>query len=183
MPRSSNFRSSAEVRFGLHAGVERESVEEFLQGLLPRQFRAAIGGEAAFLQPDSHRPSLAANLPAPARVAIGAGNRNVERPAWRGTQHDQSRQSRSAISMSRTRRSAMPEVGSSRKIIAAVAENGGVVTRLKWFRAGPEADSRRPTRLRADEGRWGRSRSFAGACEPGFADTGYCRADCRSRSP
>jgi hypothetical protein len=78
MPRSSNFRSSIDIRNGSQSLVQRQSVQEVLQRKLASELGTTMGREATFPEPDAHRPSFATYFPAPTGIVLGSENDDVE---------------------------------------------------------------------------------------------------------
>ena len=61
------------------------------------QLRGAVGAESALPKFHTHGPSLAADFPAPIIVlAPDTENDDVERSAWRGSEHQDTRSVRQA---------------------------------------------------------------------------------------
>ena len=91
----SKFNCGRPSEGGFRNCVQGHAIEKILQGLLPSQLSSAIRPEAAFPKLDAHRPSLATYFPAPGvSIVTRSRNDNVERSAWRRTEHDQSKSCR-----------------------------------------------------------------------------------------
>jgi hypothetical protein len=69
--------SGASFGKGIRTGFHRQSIQKIFERVFSGLLCRVVGSEAAFPQPHSHGPSLAAYFPAP-RILIVSGNDNVE---------------------------------------------------------------------------------------------------------